>query len=76
LSNDNALISRSKFFLRTTKNRLLNPSEIRALEFKGEIRRLGSYSVSATIGSDRKIFDALLLRLHDQRRRKKTVTAG
>jgi hypothetical protein len=34
-----------------------NPSKIRALEFKGEFRRFGIYSVSATIDNDRYVFD-------------------
>jgi hypothetical protein len=38
------------------KNRLSDPSEICALEYKGEFRRLGICSVSATIGIDRSIF--------------------
>jgi hypothetical protein len=43
-------------FSRTTKNRLADPSEICALEFKGEFRRFGICSVSATIGTDRSNF--------------------
>ena len=39
------------------KNRLPDPSEICALEFEGEFRRFGIYSVSATIGGNRSIFD-------------------
>jgi hypothetical protein len=34
LSHGNALNSKRKFFLRTTKGRLAGPSEIRALDFK------------------------------------------
>jgi hypothetical protein len=40
------------------KHRLSDPSEICALEFKGEFRRFGICTVSATIGIDRLIFDA------------------
>jgi hypothetical protein len=50
LSYDNVLIWQHKFFLRTPKNRLADPSKIRALEFKSEFRRSRSYSVSGTIG--------------------------
>jgi hypothetical protein len=41
------------------KNRLPDPSEIFALEFKGEFRRFKISSVSATIGIDLSIFDVL-----------------
>jgi hypothetical protein len=34
LGDGNALISQRKFFMRIAKNRLANPSEFRALEFK------------------------------------------
>jgi hypothetical protein len=44
------LIWQCKFFLRTTKNRLANPSENCALDFKREFRRSATWSVSATIG--------------------------
>jgi len=37
------------------KNRLPDPSEICALEFKGEFRRFGIGAVSATIGIDQLI---------------------
>jgi len=40
------------------KNRLSDPSEISALEFKGEFRRFRICSVSTTIGIDRLIFGA------------------
>jgi hypothetical protein len=56
LSHGNALIFQCKFFLRTTKNRLTDPSEIRALEFKGKFRRFGNLSVSTTIATDWTIF--------------------
>jgi hypothetical protein len=42
-----------KFFLTITKNRLADPSEICALEFKEEFRRSAICSVSATIGINR-----------------------
>jgi hypothetical protein len=43
--------------MRTTKNRLSDPSKICALEFKGEFRRFEISLVSATIGIDRSILD-------------------
>src|ERR1700746_2293054 len=48
---------RRKFFLHTVKDRLADPSEICALEFKGEFRRFAICSVSGTIGINRPIFD-------------------
>jgi hypothetical protein len=39
-----------KFFLRITKNRLADPSEICALDFKGQFHLFGICAVSATIG--------------------------
>jgi hypothetical protein len=56
LSDGSALIFQRKFFQYTTKNRLADPSEISALEFKGESRRFRSRSVSRTIGINRSIF--------------------
>jgi hypothetical protein len=56
LVHDNALIWLRKPFLRTSKHRIHDPSEIRALEFKGKFRRFGICSVSTTIGSNRSIF--------------------
>jgi hypothetical protein len=56
LSQGNAFIEQRKFLLNIPKNRLLDTSEIRALEFKGEIRRFGICSVLATINIDRSIF--------------------
>jgi hypothetical protein len=41
LSDRNALNSARKFFLQTMKNRLPDPPEISALEFKGKFRRFG-----------------------------------
>jgi hypothetical protein len=57
------------------KNRLADPSEICALEFKGEFRRFKICSISATIGIDWSIFDirAVLSRLAPSAKR--TVTA-
>jgi hypothetical protein len=66
LSDDNALIYQRNFFLHTTKNRLLDPSEIRALDFKGEFRRFEISSVSATIDIDWSILANFLRRLPDQ----------
>jgi hypothetical protein len=42
--------------LRATTNRLVDPSEIYALDFKRKFPRFGISSVSATIGIDRRIF--------------------
>jgi hypothetical protein len=56
LVHDNTLIWLRKPFLRTSKHRIHDPSEIRALEFKGKFRRFGICSVSTTIGSNRSIF--------------------
>jgi hypothetical protein len=43
------LIWRDKFLRGTVKHRLRDPSEIRALDFKGEFRRSAICSPSATI---------------------------
>jgi hypothetical protein len=51
-----ALIFQRKFFSRTMKNRLPDPSKICALEFKREFRRFKVCSGSATIDNDRSIF--------------------
>jgi hypothetical protein len=51
-----ALIERRKSFMRGTKNRPADPSEICALDFKQEFARFPISSVSATIGIDRSIF--------------------
>ncbi|MGB6549199.1 MAG: hypothetical protein WBF24_10285, partial [Xanthobacteraceae bacterium] len=48
----NSLNFKRKFFQRRTKNRLPNPSEIFALDFKREFRRFKICSVSATIDID------------------------
>jgi predicted DNA-binding transcriptional regulator AlpA len=50
------LIRQIKFFRRSTKSRLAEPSEICALDFKHEFRRSAICSVSRTIGIDRSIF--------------------
>jgi hypothetical protein len=55
LSDHNALIQHSKFFPRTMKNRLADPSKICALEFKSEFRRSELCPVSGTIGIDRSV---------------------
>jgi hypothetical protein len=55
LSYGNALIFQRKFFLHATKNRLCDPSENRALDFKREFRRFRTCSVSMTIGINRSI---------------------
>jgi hypothetical protein len=44
---------RRKFLLSIVKNRLADPSEVCALEFKEEFRRSAICSVSATIGINR-----------------------
>jgi hypothetical protein len=49
--------SSAQIFRRTIKHRLLDTSEIRALDFKGEFRRSAICSVSATIGINRSIFE-------------------
>ena len=46
-------LKQGKFFPYTLKHRALKPSEIRALDFKGEFPRFGIGAVSATIGTDR-----------------------
>jgi hypothetical protein len=56
-SHGNALIFQRKFFLRTLEHRAPDPSEICALEFKGEFRRFGACLVSATIRIDWSIFE-------------------
>jgi hypothetical protein len=76
LDYGNALNFQRKFFLRMMKNRLPDPSEICALDFKQEFRRFAIPSVSATIGIDRPIFRAPLAPSINHRRRQKTVTAG
>jgi hypothetical protein len=50
LSDRNASNSECKFFPHMTKNRLADPSEICALEFKGEFAQFRNWLVSAIIG--------------------------
>jgi hypothetical protein len=76
LSHDNALIFRRKIFLRATKNRLADPSKISALEFKGEFRRFGIWSISATISPDWAIFLEMLRAGGISSFPKKTVSDG
>lgn len=56
ITDGNALNSKRKFFLHATKNRLSDPSEISALDFKREFRRSGICSGSVTIEIDWSIF--------------------
>jgi hypothetical protein len=55
------LIFQRKLSLRVRKNRISDPSEIRALEFKGQFRRPAMCSVLATIDVDRPIFSEILI---------------
>jgi hypothetical protein len=75
-SHRNALNSRRKFFLHTTKNRLPDPSEIRALDFKHEFRRSAICSVSATIAIDWSILLELFREAGVNSLPKKTVSDG
>ena len=59
LSHGNALNFQSKFFLCEMKNRLPDPSEICALDFKHEFGRSAVCLVSATIDNDWSIFSNL-----------------
>jgi hypothetical protein len=70
------LNSRRKFFLHTTKNRLPDPSEIRALDFKHEFRRSAICSVSATIAIDWSILLELFREAGVNSLPKKTVSDG
>jgi hypothetical protein len=56
LSDGSALIFQRKFSLRIVKNRLGDPSKIRALDFKQEFRRSVIWMTAATICVDRSIF--------------------
>jgi hypothetical protein len=56
LGHVNALIFQRNFFLRMAKDRLHDPSEIWALDFKRKFRRFKICSVSATIEIDWSIF--------------------
>jgi len=57
LRHGNALICPRKFFPPATKNRLRDPSEICAIDFKNEFRRSAICLVSAAIGIDWPICD-------------------
>jgi hypothetical protein len=67
----NALISQRNFFLRMSKNRLPDPSEIYASDFAREFPRFENSLVSATIGINWSIFDLLYLCPQDSRGRGK-----
>src|ERR1700737_1993878 len=56
------------------KNRLADPSEICALEFKGELGRFGSCLVSATIGIDWSIYEPSSTRCVASLEEKRTVS--
>jgi len=58
------------------KNRLSDPSEIRALDFKHEFRRSAIYSVSDIIGIDRPILGIFREDGGRQLSAKKTVSNG
>jgi len=60
LKHDDAIDLSRKIFPLTTKNRIPDPSEILALEFKGEFRRSAICSVSQTIDIDWSIFLGVL----------------
>jgi hypothetical protein len=74
LSDHNALIYQHKIFLHTMKHRHPSPSEICALEFKGEFRRFGFGSISTTIGIDWSILRWLPRRQLHRIDREKTVS--
>ena len=76
LSHGNALNFQRKFFLCATKNRLTDPSEIRAFDFKHEFRRSAIYSVSDIIGIDRPILGIFREDGGRQLSAKKTVSNG
>jgi hypothetical protein len=71
-----ALNSRCKFFPRTPKHRSPDPSENRALDFKGEFRRSAICSVSATIDIDWSTFLEVLREGGVSILPKKTVSDG
>jgi hypothetical protein len=70
----NVLILRRQFFSRIPKNRIPDPSENRALEFKWEFRRFGICSVSAAIGINWSIFYVAAATALSARLQKKTVS--
>jgi hypothetical protein len=74
--NSNALILRRKSLPPATKNRLLDPSEIPALDFAGEFPQFKNWSVSATIGINWSICDRSRNDRKSLKRRKNTVTAS
>ena len=74
LGHGNALIFQRKFFLRMRENRLHDPLKICALEFKGEFRRSGIWSVSATIDIDWPIFPLIAPTDRQPATTKKAVT--
>jgi hypothetical protein len=65
-----------KIFPLTTKNRIPDPSEILALEFKGEFRRSAICSVSQTIDIGWSIFLGVLRKSGVSSPPKKTVSDG
>lgn len=74
LGHGNALNFQRNFFQHTTKNRLADPSQISALEFKGEFRRFKIRSVSPTIGINRSILSKSAARAAVLLAPKKTVS--
>jgi hypothetical protein len=56
LNDCNTLNSKCEFFLHTMKNRIFDPSEICALDFKREFRRFEICLVSVTIDIYQLIF--------------------
>ena len=76
LSDGNALNFKCKFFLHTTKSRLADPSEIRALEIQGEFSRFAICSVSTSIDIDWSIFLEVLREDGVSTLPKKTVSDG
>jgi hypothetical protein len=76
LRHANPLNTRCKFFMRTPKHRPLDPSENRALDFKGEFRRSAICPVSETIDVDWSIFLEVLREGGAFSLSKKTVSDG
>ena len=74
-SHGNALDFQCKFFLCTTKNRLADPSEICALDFKRKFRRSVICPDSATIGIDWSIIE-IFCEAASPTRLKNTVSDG
>ena len=69
----NAMIQRYKSFT-AAENRLLDPSEIRALDFAGEFPQFDGWSVSTTIGINRSICSGRRAACSRRAHRKKTVS--